>query len=120
MEDEDDDGEDLFGDNMENDYRPRPELDRYDEALLDEDVYSDISQGDRAAAEAEMRRRDRALGIHRDERDLVYDESDDEDDIPRLKRRAAEKAVDLETEDAEMVESIENLEGIICHLSCHT
>lgn len=39
------------------DYRPRPELDRYDETMLDEEVYSDLSQGDRAAAEAEMRRR---------------------------------------------------------------
>lgn len=107
---EDDDGEELFGDNMENDYRPRPELDRYDEALLDEEVYSDISQEDRTAAEAEMRRRDRALGIHRDERDLIYGESDDEDEMPRLKRRAADKELEMETDDAEMIESIENLE----------
>lgn len=61
QDDEDDEGEELFGDNMENDYRPRPELDQYDARLLDEDDYSDISEGDRRAAEIEMSRRDRAL-----------------------------------------------------------
>lgn len=30
--------------------------------------------------------------------------------MPRLKRRAAEKALDTETDDAEVIESIENLE----------
>ncbi|XP_031617639.1 DNA replication licensing factor Mcm2 [Contarinia nasturtii] len=109
-DDEEDDGEELFGDNMENDYRPRPELDRYDMDQLDDDDFSDISEGDRRAAEREMNKRDRAMGIHRDERNLVYDQSDDEDEIPRLKRRAAEKAMEVDTEDAEMIESIENLE----------
>lgn len=61
-----------------------------------------------------MRRRDRALGIHRDERDLIYDKSDDEDEIPRAKRRAAaEKAAEIESED--MIESIENLEDTKGH-----
>lgn len=114
-DEEEEDGEELFGDNMENDYRPRPELDHYDEALLDEEVYSDISQADRASAEAEMRRRDRALGIHRDDRDLIYDKSDDEDDMPQKRRRAAEKAREIETDDAEMIESIENLEDTKGH-----
>ncbi|XP_055541347.1 DNA replication licensing factor Mcm2 [Wyeomyia smithii] len=113
--DEDDDGEDLFGDNMENDYRAMPKLDRYDIDQLDQEDYSDISQTDRAAAEAEMRRRDRAAGIHRDDRELFYDKSDDEDDIPRAKRRAAEKAAAGEVEDAEMIESIENLEDTKGH-----
>lgn len=96
------------------DYRPRPELDRYDETMLDEEVYSDLSQTDRAAAEAEMRRRDRALG-HRDDRDLMYDKSDIDDDMPRAKRRAAEKAAEIEAEDQEMIESIENLEDTKGH-----
>ncbi|XP_055321933.1 DNA replication licensing factor Mcm2 [Sitodiplosis mosellana] len=109
-DEEEEDGEELFGDNMENDYRPRPELDHYDMDQLDEDDYSDISQGDRRAAERELNKRDRAMGIHRDERNLVYDQSDDEDEIPRLKRRMAEKAMETETEDTEMIESIENLE----------
>ncbi|XP_037051342.1 DNA replication licensing factor Mcm2 [Bradysia coprophila] len=115
IHDEEDEGEELFGDNMENDYRPRPELDHYDETMLDEEVYSDLSQADRAAAEAEMRRRDRALGIHRDDRDLIYDKSDPDDEIPRAKRRAAEKAAELETEDQDMIESIENLEDTKGH-----
>lgn len=95
-----------------------PELDRYDQAILDEDDYSDIEIEGRAAAENEMQRRDRAAGIHRDDRDLVYDQSDDEDEIPRAKRRAAEKAAEggeTDLDDAEMIESIENLEDTKGH-----
>ncbi|XP_043654199.1 DNA replication licensing factor Mcm2 [Drosophila teissieri] len=114
---EEEDGEELFGDNMENDYRPMPELDHYDPAMLDdEDDFSEMSQGDRFAAESEMRRRDRAAGIHRDDRDLGFGQSDDEDDVgPRAKRRAGEKAAVGEVEDTEMVESIENLEDTKGH-----
>ena len=36
-EDEVTDGEELFGDNMENDYRPMPNLDRYDQNVLDDE-----------------------------------------------------------------------------------
>lgn len=95
-----------------------PELDRYDRAILDENDYSDMEIEDRDAAENEMKRRDRAAGIHRDDRDLVYDQSDDEDEIPRAKRRAAEKAaegVQVDLDDPEMIESIENLEDTKGH-----
>lgn len=112
------DGEELFGDNMENDYRPMPELDHYDPAILDDEDYSELSQGERLAAEAEMRRRDRAKGIiHRDDRDLGFEQSDDDDDAlgPRAKRRAGEKAAVGEVDDVEMVESIENLEDTKGH-----
>lgn len=106
---EEEDGEELFGENMENDYRPMPHLDRYDERILDEDEYDSMSVGDRLAAEAELRQRDRELGIlRRDDRELFYDKDDDED--PRNKRRRAEKAAAGEQEDEEMIESIENLE----------
>jgi len=47
-------------------------LDRYDPNLLDDEEYSEMSQGERVAAEAEMRKRDRAAGIIRDDRDLLY------------------------------------------------
>lgn len=114
-DEEEEEGEELFGENMENDYRPMPELDHYDPAILDDEEYSDISQADRAAAEAEMRRRDRAMGIHRDDRDIVFDKSDDEDEMPRAKRRAAEKAATGEIEDIDMIESIENLEDTKGH-----
>ncbi|XP_050308294.1 DNA replication licensing factor Mcm2 [Anthonomus grandis grandis] len=106
---EDEEGEELFGDNMENDYRAMPHLDRYDERLLDEDDYDAMSIEDRLAAEAELRQRDREMGIlRRDDRELLYDREDEED--PRNKRRRAEKAAAGEMDDQEMIESIENLE----------
>ncbi|XP_043271583.1 DNA replication licensing factor Mcm2 [Venturia canescens] len=111
---EEDDGEELFGDNMEADYRPMSALDRYDPAMMDDEEYSDISQADRVAAEATMRRRDRDAGIITDDRDLLYDESD-EDETQIRKRRMAEKAATGEMEDTEMVESIENLEDTKGH-----
>ncbi|XP_011305646.1 DNA replication licensing factor Mcm2 isoform X1 [Fopius arisanus] len=108
------DGEELFGDNMEADYRPMPGLDRYDNVLMDDSEYSELSQGDRVAAEAAMNRRDRAAGIFRDDRDLLYEDSD-EDDTQATKRRRAEKAATGDVEDSEMIESIENLEDTKGH-----
>ncbi|KAF7268896.1 DNA replication licensing factor Mcm2 [Rhynchophorus ferrugineus] len=106
---EEEDGEELFGDNMENDYRPMPHLDHYDERILDDEEYDNISISGRLAAEQELRARDRDMGIlRRDDRELFYDREDDED--PKLKRRMAEKAAIGEQEDQEMIESIENLE----------
>ncbi|KAF2893898.1 hypothetical protein ILUMI_12275 [Ignelater luminosus] len=107
---EDEDGEELFGDNMEADYRPMPALDRYDERILDDEDYDVMSPGVRRAAEEELRQHDRERGfLRRDDRELFYDKSDDEED-PRRKRRKAEKAAAGEVDDAEMIESIENLE----------
>ncbi|XP_066256670.1 DNA replication licensing factor Mcm2 [Euwallacea similis] len=106
---EEEEGEELFGDNMENDYRPMPHLDRYDDRLLDEEDYDPMSIEDRLAAEADLRQRDRDLGIlRRDDRELFYDKDDDED--PKNKRKRAEKAAAGEQEDQDMIESIENLE----------
>ena len=62
-EEEEDDGEELFGDNLENDYRPMPGLDRYDPDALDDEDFNMMSESDRAAAEAALRQRDRAEGI---------------------------------------------------------
>lgn len=82
----------------------------------DEDNYSDMSDSERRAAERELNQRDRAAGIHRDDRDLLYEKSDDEDDYHKSKRRAAEKAIEGEVEeDLEMIESIENLEDTKGH-----
>ena len=115
---EEDDGEHLFGDNMEDDYRPMPALDRYERDLMDDEEYDDMSEGDRAAAEADLRRRDREEGRldGRMRRGLLYD-SDDEDDEPARRRRrlAAERAADGRIIDEEdgmdgVVESVENLE----------
>lgn len=116
---EEEDGEELFGDNLEDDYRPIPALDRYDPRILDESEYSALSEGDRQAAEDEMRRRDRAEGrtVGRMRRGLLYDESDEDDDgRPRRRRRLAEQAAEgVIPEDEEMVESIENLEDMRGH-----
>jgi len=117
-EEEDDDGEELFGDNLENDYRPMPGLDRYDRDLLDEDDFQMMSESDRAAAEAALRQRDRAEGRRADgrmRRGLLYDEDDEDDEPARRRRRlaadhAAEGHIEDEEEDQGLIESIENLE----------
>jgi hypothetical protein len=51
-----------------------PALDRYDPDVLDDEEYDDISQAERAAAEAAMRRRDREEGIltRRGDMELFY------------------------------------------------
>merc|ERR1719422_819993 len=116
-EEEEEEGEHLFGDDMENDYRPMPGLDRYERELMDDEDYDDMSEGDRQAVEAELRRRDREEGRldGRMRRGLLYD-SDDEDDEPaRRRRRLAERAADGRIIDEEddmegVVESVENLE----------
>lgn len=54
------------------DYRPMPALDRYDPDVVDDEEYSEMSQGERAVAEAIMLKRDRAAGIIRDDRYLLY------------------------------------------------
>lgn len=87
-----------------------PALDHYDAGNLDDEDYEPMSQTERMAAEEELRRRDRELGIiRRDDRELFYDMSDEEED-PRKRRAVAEKAAAGETEDVDMIESIENLE----------
>ncbi|XP_045166532.1 DNA replication licensing factor mcm2-like [Mercenaria mercenaria] len=114
---EEDDGEELFGDNLERDYRAIPELDVYDQDHLDdEEDYSDISESQRQAAEREIRQREKEEGrlTGRMRRGLMYDESDEEEDRPR-KRRMAERAAEGEMEDEEMIESIENLEDMKGH-----
>ena len=40
-------GEDLFGDNMENDYQPIPELDTYEDDIIDTEEYDAMSPGAR-------------------------------------------------------------------------
>lgn len=47
---------------IHSDYRHIPELDVYDRDNLDDSEYSMLSEGDRMAAEAQMRKRDRDEG----------------------------------------------------------
>lgn len=98
-DDEEEEGEELFGDNMEDDYKPIPELDVYDQKYLDEKDYSELSLADRITAEAEMKARDRdegrILGKRRKGLDL-FDASSELDDVRatalKKRRQLAEKA----------------------------
>ena len=100
-DEEEDDGENLFGDNMEDDYRPMPHLDTFDPNMLDEDEYENMSMDERAAAEALMRKRDReeGRGEGRMRRGLLYD--DDEEDDPRARRRRLADMAAMEDEPME-------------------
>ncbi|XP_014249054.1 DNA replication licensing factor Mcm2 [Cimex lectularius] len=113
---EEEDGEELFGDNLEADYRPNPLLDRYDDRDLDDDEIDDMSQGDRAAAERFMAERDVAEGRRRGDIDLLYEASDDEEGpLRKKKKRMAEAAAEGEVDEEQMIESIENLEDTKGH-----
>ena len=115
-EEEEDEGENLFGDNMEADYRAMPHLDNFDPNLLDEEEYEALSEGERRAAEASMRKRDREEGRNDGRRGmgrtLIYDDEDEDEGPRRQRRRMAEMAAMEEdvAEDPEALESIENLE----------
>ncbi|KAL5970816.1 DNA replication licensing factor mcm2 [Taenia solium] len=120
---EESEGEDLFRDDMERDYRPIPELDVYEpEGLASTDDYSSMSPTTRAEAERAMRDRDRAealaTGVLR--RGLVadlYGVDEEEGEVPARRRRLAERvAAGLDMEPSgdfgEVLESIENLEDM--------
>eukprot|EP01135_Chromosphaera_perkinsii_P011843 Nk52_evm34s2506 gene=Nk52_evmTU34s2506 len=55
-EEEEGEGEDLFGDEMERDYRAIPHLDTYDAAVMDHEEYSPMGIGERRRLEAAMDR----------------------------------------------------------------
>lgn len=63
-DDEADDGEDLMGDNMVDDYQEMAALDVYDERMLDEREYSEDRDA-RREADARMDERDRRRGVQR-------------------------------------------------------
>lgn len=84
-DEESDEGENLFDDeDLRRDYEPRPELDRYSDAGLDDrSSVQEMSRADRLAAEREMARRDRGLTggrAARRGRVPTFLQSDDEDD----------------------------------------
>ncbi|CAB3988376.1 DNA replication licensing factor MCM2, partial [Paramuricea clavata] len=119
-EEEADDGIDLMGDNMEDDYRAIPRLDVYDPTALDEEDYDELDIGARREAEKVMGKRDReeAATSGRLRRGLLYDETDEEDDMPHpsRRRRLAEQAAHGDMDMGEdMIESIENLEDMKGH-----
>jgi DNA replication licensing factor MCM2 len=80
--------EEEFGEDLEDtiitDYRPDPNLDRYEADAVDDGEFSELDMGERRALEEQMRRRDRRLGrIPR-----ALDDSEESDDaIGGLRRR---------------------------------
>ena len=109
---EEEDGEDLFGDDMArcvcyfhkncfnvrnlfSDYRPQPELDVLSGSGLDEDAYSEISAGARRAAEREMAERDNLL----EDGQLFYEEGDDAPANVRRRRADMRNFIDDDDED---------------------
>lgn len=111
---EDEDGENLFDENMERDYRAQPELDQYSESGMDDasDVGS-LSVNARRAAEREMAQRDQLL----DDDALMYEDGDSEADGDRRRRgqrgrrgRRQEDDVAMEEEDIP-VDILENIRG---------
>ncbi|XP_005108123.1 DNA replication licensing factor mcm2 [Aplysia californica] len=116
---QEEEGENLFGDELERDYQAIPELDTYEDVGLDTSDYSEMSDTQRQDAEREIRDREREEGVRagRMRRGLLYDDSDDDEDRPARKRRMAERAAEGVTADGdeEMIESIENLEDMKGH-----
>ncbi|KAH7723445.1 hypothetical protein AAVH_08924 [Aphelenchoides avenae] len=105
------DGEDLFGDDMENDYRPQPELDVLSESGLDDaSEYTELSVAGRRAAEREMDARDdMALGD-----DHLFYEHGDEEDVDtrrrkRFRRPVPEEPIDDEVDEDMPIDILENM-----------
>lgn len=94
-EDDGDEGEELIGDSMMADYKPMPELDRYEEDDLDTADYEEMSPSSRAKAEALMRARDNEAAQRAGRRPAMLEASDDEEEArPRHRRRVADDDVD--------------------------
>ena len=92
LQPEEEEGEDLFGPDMENDYKEMPHLDIYDIEGLDEEEYSPVAPEAKAAAEAEMKRRDRERFANDRHRRIpavlaALDGTPDEDDGTLLRSR---------------------------------
>eukprot|EP00042_Codosiga_hollandica_P055422 m.775740 g.775740 ORF g.775740 m.775740 type:complete len:908 (+) comp59111_c2_seq2:88-2811(+) len=127
LDEEEEEGEELIAEGMEEDYRPIPHLDVYDPAeLADEnEQIEEISEDARRAAEREMRKRDKAKARGRSEgrvpRVLGMADSDDvvddEGGDPNVRRRRLmEPAVssgfsDQDDDNIPIIENLEDLKG---------
>jgi len=124
-EEEEDEGEDLFGEGMEDDYRVMPELDRYDpEGIDQEGDYSDLDIDERMAAEREMKMRDKREGRSvtkgRIKDSLLYSELSEDMDAQeaassRQKRKFHDAGSQGDQGTDEPIESIENLDVMKGH-----
>eukprot|EP01147_Barroeca_monosierra_P002807 gene2807-5650_t len=112
-DEEEGEGEELFGDDMERDYRAIPELDIYDPTILDETEQRELSLAARARVEQQLARRDaadamRVRGRSRLPAGLGFgdDEEEDSGELPRRRRRIAERSART-AEDGEVPDNYE-------------
>uniref|UniRef100_A0A7E4VX11 DNA replication licensing factor MCM2 n=1 Tax=Panagrellus redivivus TaxID=6233 RepID=A0A7E4VX11_PANRE len=115
---EEEGGEDLFGDDMERDYRPQPELDQLSASGIDDDDdASEMSFSARRNAELEMDLRDAAL---LDDQHLFFDDGDASQSATdkrssqrrsRLRRGGVTIVEDEEMEEDIPVDILENMRG---------
>lgn len=108
---------------MEDDYRPVPELDRYDPEQVDEEDFEDMDIDDRLKAEREMKMRDkkegRSVAQGRIKDSLLYSELSEDLDAESQTHRSKRKFHDLGSQGEqgtdEPIESIENLDVMKGH-----
>jgi DNA replication licensing factor MCM2 len=113
---EEEEGEDLFGGNIEREYEQIPELDTYDAEGMDNREFAPVTAQQRAEAEREIRKRERreALASGRQRPGLLYDESEEEEDeeaSPLPKRRQKPSEEEAGEEALEVIENLEDLKG---------
>eukprot|EP00892_Ulva_mutabilis_P011114 jgi/Ulvmu1/8375/UM042_0081.1 len=102
-EEDEADGEDLLDENMWNDYRHMPDLDRYDADGIDEnDNLEELSDGARLAVEEELDRRDRRA---RGDLPAAFEEEEDEASMGENARARRAGAVRGRQADAGMPDS---------------
>ncbi|KAJ8603544.1 hypothetical protein CTAYLR_004887 [Chrysophaeum taylorii] len=99
-EEEEEEGEDLMDENMAEDYVAIPELDRYDEAMLDEREYEEMDAEARRQAEKEI-----DVRLARVEGRVLEDLEEDVVDRAHRERREEEEVEDV-------IEEEINLEGM--------
>lgn len=113
-EEDDDEGEDLFGDNYERDYQRNPELDIYDAKYVDDSEYSEMSVGQRISVEAELRARDTEEGRRAQMRRglEVFDIGSEEDrQISVVKKRRLVRPGFQDGSEDDLMSSVDNLEN---------
>jgi DNA replication licensing factor MCM2 len=98
---EEDDGEELIGDNMMDDYRPMGALDEYEAEGLDSHQYDDMDFGARAAADAALDARDARENRSRVPKALLTSDDDDGEERGPRRRRRRDPDAAAEYEDPE-------------------
>ncbi|GMH34362.1 hypothetical protein BSKO_02196 [Bryopsis sp. KO-2023] len=107
VEEDEGEGEDLFGDGAQQDYRSIPTLDTYEHEGLDEDFVEDVTfqekQQQVRAAERALNRRDRQ-GRRKGKPDALFDDDDASEDGTEDFTRPARRRRVKDAQDADMPE----------------